>query len=162
MPFEDKDPKDLRAKQSGLKISNEKSILNTIPRKPSKEEFEKKAAAVNEQLNSYTDRAAELSIQFKKVLEDKTLLQNKTILSTDLEREVIGKLTQLGIDMNTDENEKEGMGGIGLIALLFRSILIQRDKINSLEYANKQLEVRMQEIEKATKEKPNTPIDPKA
>jgi hypothetical protein len=139
-------------RKTGLKLSNEKSLLNAIPKQPTKEDFEQKAAAVNQQLNDYSNRAVDLALQFKKALEDKTLLQNKSPFAFDAERELLSKLTQLGQDMNTDEYEKEGQGSLGLVLLLFRSVLIQRDKINSLEYS-------LSELEREVKRLTPAPID---
>jgi hypothetical protein len=144
--FQNPDPKTLPPRKTGLKISNEKSILNEISKKPSKEEFEKKAAEVNQQLNSYSERAIDLAMQFKKALEDKTLPQNKTPFALDAERELLSKLTQLGQDMNNDEHEKEGQGSLGLVMLLFRTVLIQRDKINALEYGLNKLEQEVKRL----------------
>lgn len=133
-------------RKTGLKITNEKSLLSSVPKQPTKEDFERKAAEVNQQLNAYSERAVDLALQFKKALEDKTLLQNKTPFALDAERELLSKLTQLGQDMNTDEYEKEGQGSLGLVILLFRSVLIQRDKINALEYALSKLEQEVKRL----------------
>lgn len=150
MPFDENDDKEeteLSQKKIGVKLNNKNSILGAIPKKPSKEEFESKAAMVNDQLNAYGDRAADLTLKFKKVLEDRTLSTNKTSFSSDAERELISNLAQLGIDMNNDEHEeKDGMGGIGLIILLLRTVLIQRDKINTLDYALNQVEKKLKEL----------------
>ena len=91
------------------------------------------------------------SPSFKKILDDKTLLQNKNIFSLDLEKEIISNLARLAIDMNTDENEIEGMGSVSIITLLLRTSIIQRDRINSLEYKSTLLENRIKELENAAK-----------
>ncbi len=98
----------------------------------------------------------ELSLAFKKIMEDKTLAENKNVFASDIEMETLGGLVALGIDMNTDENETEGMGSIGLITLLLRCMLIQRDKINASDFklhtmsnAIKTLEKKIEELSKA-------------
>lgn len=148
MPFDEEDEeKKVSSPKVGLKLNNKNSILGEVAKKPSKEEFVKKAAEVNEQLNVYQQRAADLAIKFKKVLEDKTLPVNKNIFSMDAERDLLSDLVKLGIDMNLDENEVEGMGSMGLIMLLFRSLLIQRDKINNLEYTLLGLENKIKALD---------------
>lgn len=148
MSFDDekKGGKIINKKNVGVKLSNENSMLNSMPQKPSKEEFVKKASEVNETLNAYTARAGELASKFKKVLEDKNLAHNKSIFAIDSERELLANLIQLAIDMNTDEHEQEGMGAVGLITLLLRSVLIQRDRINLLEYQLSHLEKKIKDL----------------
>lgn len=115
--------------------------------KSSKEQFEKSANEANDRANAYKDRAAALASSFKKILDDKTLAPNKNIFSKDLEKEVISRLVQLAIDMNTDENEMEGMGSVGLITLLLRTSVILRDRVNSLEYNLSVLEKKIKDLE---------------
>ena len=87
----------------------------------------------------YAEKASQLSANFKKILEDRTLLQNKNVFQLDVEKQVLESLIQLSVEMNEDENEKEAIGATGLIALLLRSVLIQRDRINNLEFLLNQL-----------------------
>lgn len=148
MAFDDHDGggEIINKKKVGLKLSNAESMVASIPKKPSKEEFIKKASEVNETLNSYTGRAADLASKFKRVLEDKNLPQNKNMFVADSERELLANLVQLAIDMNTDEHEQEGMGAVGLITLLLRSVLIQRDKINLLDHSVAVLEKKIKDL----------------
>jgi hypothetical protein len=139
--------------KTGVKLNNANSVLNKVPKKPSKEAFEAKAVEVNKQLNVYGDRAFDLATRFKKVLDDKTLIENKTTFIVDAEKELIGQLIQLCEDMNTDEHEKMDMGTFGLLALLFRTTLIQRDKINSLDYRLNLLEKKMKDADLTPKDK---------
>jgi hypothetical protein len=155
MPFDEEDEEEVVAKV-GVKLKNSKSMFANKPKKPSKEDFEKAASEANNKLNSHNERAMELSLAFKKILEDKTLAENKNVFASEVEMEVIGGLVELGINMNTDENETEGMGSIGLITLLLRCMLIQRDKINASDFkvftqgnAIKTLEKKIEELSKA-------------
>lgn len=148
VPFEDDelDPGAVnRAGTTGGSFFSGKNGKNSI------EEFEKKAYEIGKKSSEYKDRAADLAGSFKKILEDKTLIQNKNIFSNDLERELISKLVHLAIDMNTDENEVEGMGSVGIIALLLKTSLILRDRLNSAEYRCVLLENRLKEIESIVK-----------
>lgn len=155
MPFDDEEEKDIQPNRKiGVKLNNANSTVKEIPKKPSKEEFAARASVANEQLNAYAERGSDLALKFKRALDDKTLVQNKTLFSESAERELLSSLVQLGIDMNLDELELEGMGSMGLIMLLFRTVLIQRDKINSLDY-------NVNLLEKKIKELSATPVDTK-
>jgi len=125
---------DDKKRKPGLKINNDRSMAKTLSKPPSKKEFEETAKQVNETLNSYNDRAAKLASDFRKLMEDTTLIENKNVLMVDIEREILGKLAQLAVDINTDEHEKEGMGSVGLLAIVFNHLLLMRDRINLLEY----------------------------
>lgn len=152
MAFDDDDDDDDKNQPrnfKGLKTDNSKSVINSIPKKVSQEEFLNKAKSVNEKLNKYGERATDLALKFKKILEDKTISQNKGILAQEAEREVLNSLVDLGIDMNVDEHEEDGMGSIGLIVLLFRSLMIQRDKINQLDYNLFMLNKQFKTLEKS-------------
>src|SRR5271165_5787681 len=147
MTFDD-DKKVEPNRRPGLKIKNDNSMFANQPKKPTKQEFDmvvKKAQSLDQE---FKERAADLAINFRKILEDKTLIENKNLMSIDLEREIIGNLAQLAVDMNNNENEeKDGMGGVGLSSLLFRCMLIQRDKINSLDYSINQLNKSFKELQ---------------
>lgn len=123
-------------KKSSLKISNENSMFANQPKRPTKQDLDKSAKEIQEKDIGFKEKAAELAVNFRKMLDDKTLVDNKNQFSLEIERESISNLAQLAIDMNNDEYEQQdGMGSVGLSVLLFRCILIQRDKINKLDYA---------------------------
>jgi hypothetical protein len=133
-------------KKVELKISNKGSMTEALPKKPSVEAFEQKAAEVNDTLNSYGIRASDLALRFKRVLDDKTLAQNKNPFQQAAESELLNSLVQLSIDMNVDTNEVESMGSVGLSALLLKTALIQRDRINDLEYRLSLLDKQVKEL----------------
>lgn len=147
MPFDDDDD-DIPPTKSkvGIKLNNSQSIVSKN-KKPSTEEFHKKAQEANKKTLAYTDRAKDLSVKFIKLLEDKTLLENKNTVLLDLEKEIISDLVGLGIDINSDENELDGMGSIGLTSLIFKCLMRQRDRINNLEYNLYLLDKRVKKIE---------------
>lgn len=136
-PFEEQVPKPqvIPPKQQITPKQETPSMFDGTPKKPTKEEFERHAAEVNDRLNSYPERSAELIPLFMKMLNDKTLPENRSILTNNIETEIIGKLMQLGLDMDADELQQNGAGSIGLTVLLMKSFLMQRDKINALEYS---------------------------
>ena len=121
------------------KVSSQKSIFDSQQKKVTQEEFRKKALEVNEQSSDYKKRAAELALKYKKTMEDKTLVKNKSIFSNEVEHELISDMIKLAIDINNDPNEKEGMGSLSWITVLLKSSFSQRDRINELEYETLQL-----------------------
>lgn len=149
--FDDDDGKKKppQAKQRmGLKLTNQNSVFANVPKKPTVAEQEQIVKEVIKRDQDYKERAAALSLSFKKLLDDRILPKNKNVFVADMERDVIGKLAQLGLDIENDENVEElGIGIIGLTNLLFRSFLIQRDKINMLDYAIHEQQLKLNELE---------------
>lgn len=146
MPFdEENESPSIKSSKIGLKnVSSQKSIFENMPKKPAPEEFEKQVQQIQNRSSDYKQRAAELAIQYRKILEDKTLHQNKNVFAVELEKEVITKMVQLAIEINNDSNEQEGMGSLGWITLLLKVILSQKDKINNLEYKVSLLERKLE------------------
>lgn len=160
MPFDEEDDVEDTRPKRGVKALKGKSIFDNKPKPPSREDFERKANAANNQLNSYNTRALDLSLAFKKALEDKTLPQNKNIIAVELEKELLGSMGQLAVDMNTDENEIEGMGSVGLNSLLLRCLLLQRDRMNTMEFALRTLQNTVNNLQ-TTLENVSTAVDAK-
>lgn len=123
-----------------LKITNEKSMFNK-PSEPDREEFELNAAQVFNKYELRKRKCADLGSKYVSILNDKTLQENKNPISKDLEKEILANLINIGIEINTDESENEGMGSIALITLLLNCILKQRDKINEVSYRLNKLEI---------------------
>jgi len=135
MPFDEDDKEIVLPNKKGIKqVSSQKSIFDNIPRKPTPEEFEKRVNQIQEQSMGYKAKASELAVRFLKILADKTLKENKNIFTTEIEKEVLSKMTALAVEINNDPHEQEGMGSMGWITLLLNVCLIQRDRLNKLEY----------------------------
>jgi len=134
MPFDEEEEKPINPKIGLRNVSSQKSIFENIPKKPSPEDFDKKVKEIQDRNSGYKQRAAELAVAFKKMIEDKTLVQNRNIFANELEKETLTKMIQLAVEINNDPNEQEGMGSLGWITLLLKTVLSQRDKINNLEY----------------------------
>ncbi len=139
MPFDeesDKEQPSLKSQKVGLKnVSSQKSIFESMPKKPLPEEFEQKVKQVQERANGYKMKAADLASQFNKAMADKTLPQNKNMFQYEIEKELMQKMVQLAIDINNDPVEDEGMGSLTWITQLLKTCFSQRDRINKLEYA---------------------------
>lgn len=145
MPFDDDDDDNPPKKPKVGVKSQGKSMFDSLPKKPSFEQFEQEAQDANKKLEGYGERARELASQFKKVMEDKTLPQNKNLFVVEIEKELISKMINLAIEINSDENEAEGMGSVGWIALTLRYLLVQKDRMNQLEYSVLNLENKVKE-----------------
>jgi hypothetical protein len=140
----DSNQEDLPVPQT-LKINNRKSKY--VHQAETKQIFEKQAEEVHNKILSRNEQAYELGKQFLDLMKDKTLPANKGPLHQSVEREVINKLITFGTELNNDTLEQEGMGGISLLMLVFKSTLIMRDKYNVLEYKVEQLEKQLRSSE---------------
>jgi hypothetical protein len=142
MPFDEEDEEDVALpKKSGLKkVSSQKSIFEGAPKKPTQKDFDKRVRDSQEKLSGYKAAAADLSKKYIAVLQDKTLKQNKSLFTRQMEQEIISSMVQLAIDINNDPDEQEGMGSLSWISLLLRVCLSQNLKINELEYKISKLE----------------------
>lgn len=146
MPFDEEDDDSLTEvhKNTRLKtVSSKKSIFDGLPKKPTQEEFNAKVDRIQEREDSYKMRAATLATKFVNFLKDKTLKQNKSVFAKEIEKEVLTEMIALAVDINNDPIEKEGMGSLGWITLLFRISLAQRDRINELEFNLSELNKRI-------------------
>lgn len=145
MPFDDDEDLEPVTNKSGLKkVSSQKSIFENKPKKPTQEEFEARVKKVQERASDYKQKAAEYSTQFKKMMSDKTLQQNRNVFATEMESELLGNMIKLAVDVNGDPNEQEGMGSLIWIILLLKTCLSQRDRINKLEYTVSLLEKKLE------------------
>lgn len=119
---------------SGLKnVSTQKSMFDS-PKENRKEAFDESIAKAEAKAASYKERAAKLSSDLNKMMQDKTLHTNKTPFQKSFESDIVAELVKLALDVNSDENEPEGAGSVSCIILLLNTCLLQRDKINKLEY----------------------------
>lgn len=125
----------------GLKLTNKKSRVRQARED---EDLVGRASEIQEKFQARKQNAYALAAQFVEFLNDKTLPDNKGVIGKDLEKELIGKLVQFAIDTNNDPNEQyDGMGSVGIITLLLRALLIQRDKLNRLDYKLSKLEQKL-------------------
>lgn len=126
-----------------------KSMFDNQAKKPDPIKSKEQAAEVNTRLNDYNSRAIEGANVFRKLLDDRTIVSNKSIFAAGLEKEAITKLQQLALDMDADPVQPDGMGSVGLISLALNALLAQRDKINQLDYNIHQLENKIKQISSA-------------
>lgn len=142
---EDIDPDEIETNQ-GLKLSKKKSFLSN--KKPSAQEaLNNRAQDINSKRQQRLTRAWELGNEFKELLADKTVSSQMSEMKKSREREVINKLIEFAIEVNTDEDEHEGMGSVTLLTLALKILLQIRDKYNELDYKYHQLEKYASKLE---------------
>lgn len=149
MPFdEDEDVQSSEKKITLKKVSAQKSIFDSLPKRQSPEEFDKRVHKIQEKIEGFKLKASELALQFSKMMADKTLKNNKTIFSVEIERELLSNMIKLAVEINEDScQEHDGMGSLSWITLLLKNSFNQRDKINNLEYIVAQLEKKIESLD---------------
>jgi uncharacterized protein (UPF0147 family) len=133
MPFDEDEDIVVPAKTGLKQVKSTNPLLNK-PKKQTQEEFNELVRATEEVKTGYKYKASELTLAFNKILNDKTLPQNKHPLAKDMESEIISNMIHLSSDISNDPNEPEGYGALMWVVLLLKFALSQRDKINTLEY----------------------------
>lgn len=117
------------------KVSSQKSIFDQQQKKKNPtENLDKRANDILDKSHGYQQKIAELALQFKKIMMDKTLDPNKSPIAKELEKDTLKTIIRLASEINNDVDEKESEGSLSLIALLFSTCLAQRDRMNYLEY----------------------------
>lgn len=147
MPFdkEYEDPKEQRASRVGLKnVSSQPSMFEGVPKKASPQEAQQKVQASQDRVSDHMKRANELAVQFNRTLMDKTLPQNKSIFSSEMERELLQNMMKLADDINNDPAQPDSYGSLSWIAVLLKTCLAQRDRLNQLEYVLVQMEKKFE------------------
>jgi len=125
--------------------NNEAAAYNKPP--AASDDFDERADAFMEKKRARNKQAVELAQQFMDALRNKMLPENKTSIARDAEQEICSKLVHLALEINEDESEREGMGGVAIINLLLKTMLLQRDFINSLDYKLAKLEKQLSSIQ---------------
>lgn len=144
MPFDEEDD-DIEnpapTRKVGLKqVSSQKSIFESIPKKPSQEDLDNRVKGYQDKASRYKERAASLAVSFNKTMQDKTLAQNKNAIQKDMESDVLRNMIRLSQEINSDIEERDGEGSLIWITLLLKTCFNQRDRINKLEYLLSQFE----------------------
>jgi len=127
----------------GLKINNAKSSIQAQDTEVSSEAFQKAADEAAGRISEYKERAWDLGVKFKSVMESTIIPENKTMLNKDFESETLQKLAVLASDINTDETQLEGSGSVALCQLIMKMMILQKDQISMLRY---QIEVMSKKI----------------
>lgn len=117
---------------SGVKLSSKKSRL--FGKINEKKNFEQMVNNANEQHQNYLSEAFELGKQYKELISDKIITDNKGYLVENREQEVIGKLIDYAVRVNNDKIEQKCMGSVTLLTLALKCIIKLRDRYNDIEY----------------------------
>lgn len=153
IPFQERDPEAAEKVNKGVKLKN-KNTTHQNPKIQQQENFEQQVQEYQKTQIDRNSQAKQLAQQFVNLLKEKKLTQNKTQINLDLEREVQTKLVNLLIEINNDPNEEnDGMGSAATIMLILKSLFIQRDKINELEYKLEQALKDIAALNKSTVKK---------
>lgn len=145
-PFQEDEVIDKNPKVTLKKVSSQKSFLESVEKKPSKEDLEKNAKIINDKKSAHKIKASEINKKFYKALMDKTLVKNKKVFQNDIEREILSEMIQVANDINNDPLEDEGIGTLVILVPLLKTCLSQRDRINDLEYSIFVLEKKIENI----------------
>lgn len=136
---------EIKPPKVGLKISNAKSTIKS--EKPKQEDFRNKVNEILAQEEEQKKIAFALSSKFQTILRDKTLDSSKDNIVRGSEKEIIRDLIDFARIINSDENQEEDLGTISLFITLYRSLLIQRDRINELEFLQTKMNKDMMHLE---------------
>lgn len=153
MPLEEDEQEEVPTK-SPLKVKNQTPTPSPAAQRAA---FEQTATAVHARSEERKKEIYELSKSFIGMMKDKTLADNKGPIAQNIERDVIKQLIEVGTALNNDEDQDEGAGSIGLVTLLMRALLAQRNRINELEFKldkfEKTIGTASRQAEERTKDK---------
>jgi H2-forming N5,N10-methylenetetrahydromethanopterin dehydrogenase-like enzyme len=117
----------------GLKIQNKPK--NKTPNQKDFENAVQEAVENKIETDKNTkEKLIEFGTKLKKIFNDKTLLQNKNSIDIQNERKSLGAFLEAIKDIDLDENQDCNAGTYGAIALLINTLILQRDRINELEF----------------------------
>jgi hypothetical protein len=139
--------------ETGLKNNLvNKSRFSKKQNKPTYSDFEKNINDIQKNDIQIKNEASKLSSEFNSLLTSTTLEENISPLKKDSELQVIQGLCKTAMSLNADTSKPEGIGSVGIINLILRALLKQRNIINSLNYENNQIKKALNKILKAVEE----------
>jgi hypothetical protein len=131
---------------SKLKLDNSKSRFHkkNDDTKANKAKFESEISEHQSEQSVIVKKIIDLTSQFVGFIKDKTLNENKGPIQLGLEKSIPKELSEISLEIDNDETTNQiCLGSNGLILLLLRTSLIQRDIINELAYKVSNLETRI-------------------
>lgn len=132
-----------------LDVSKSRFAKKNEEDKASKAQFEGEVSEYQQAQKDILNKITELAIQFNGFIKDKTLKENKGPILLALEQTVPKELSEISLHIDNDETTDQiCLGSNGLILLLLKSSLIQRDIINELSYKVSKLETKLSSQDK--------------
>ena len=138
----DEEAEELR--NSSLKLKPSRTRLE---QKQVRQDFQKQVMTTHKRLEGHLKSAYELGVEFTRLMADTRVPENIGPYDRSFEKEIVRKLINYAITVNTDNQEQEGMGSVSLITLLLNTMFKMRDKMNQGSYEQHLLERRVQQLE---------------
>ena len=138
------DAKLQKDRRGGVKVNSNNSMFTK--KTATKENFEKQAAQLFEDIQDKKTTAVELVQQFWGFVKDETLPYEKGPISKNLEKEIVAKLINFATSLNNDPKEAEGAGSVAVITLLLKAVLYFRDCNNDTRYRLSELERKVKKM----------------
>lgn len=132
-------------------LSKKSRFAQEEPKKTSVD-FDHKVAESRQQDIDIKNKISDLSTKYKNIIKDRTLEENKGPPHKEFEKEVIRQLCEVGLMLNNDSSQPEGIGSIGLTNLLLNIILLQRNNYNLLAYKISKIEAAISDVMAALNE----------
>ncbi len=148
LPFEDDEKVEKQVSKVKLDASKSRFSSKNEEKKPNDKSLHDRVVEFKEHEKEVAQEIMQLSKTYIGFIKNKVVKENKSPIEEDLEKETVQKLIQISMELNNDDTQPEGIGSLGLINLLFRSVLAQRDIINKLEYRVVLLERKLSSPEK--------------
>lgn len=126
-------------------LSKKSRFAQEAPKQTSVD-FDHKVAEFKQKDIDLKNKIADLSTKYKNIIKDQTLEENKGPAGKEFEKEVIRQLCDIGLHLNNDSSQPEGIGSIGLTNLLLNVILLQRNAINSLSFNVSKIKASIAEV----------------
>ena len=142
--FESKTSEERLEANTGVKLQSSRTRARKVS---TKEKFEERVQETVNRFEGHLSRAYNLSRRFAEIMNETKISENIGPDTRSLEKENITDLINYAIEVNSDQNEREGMGSVSLITLLFNTAIKLRDRVNLLSYKNHLLETRLNNIE---------------
>ncbi len=142
--FEDDEQNDAKPViKKGINLTNANSSINTPT--PSFNITENaKAILVNQELKKRT--AVELTMAMISLFKDKTLDENKDPERKKAESKILLDYIDFAKILNSAEDEEPDSGTFGTVLALMKINLIQKNRINELEYEIKTLSKKLDQV----------------
>lgn len=149
-PFQERNQEATSKVNKGVKLKN-KNPVPPSPKIQQKEQLQENAQRIVADQNKKLSETKELAQQFLDLLRDKKLAKNKTQINLEVEKEVQQKLINFLIELNNapeEEQQNDGMGSATICMLILKSLFIQRDRMNELEYRLETMHKNLESIVK--------------